>query len=232
MIVRRADDTVHLITQPDHAALSRRIMERWTPLLTEPRRASILLAIGEHDNGWREPDEHPALDRHGHVVDFVNAPAKLKQEVWPRGVEYLADDPLAAALVAQHAITVYDRFRGDPEWVSFFPEMEARRERHRARAALSQDRLASDYAYVRIGDLISLTFCVAWTETQHYGDVAVRLESDRQVAVTPRALADGEMRIEVRAKEIQRDPFDSEAAFREALAAAPTVTLTGIVMGR
>ena len=32
----------------------------------------------------------------------------------------LTDAPWAAALVAHHAITVYDRFRADPAWDDFF----------------------------------------------------------------------------------------------------------------
>jgi hypothetical protein len=229
MIVRAAAGLAHLITQPDHAALSGRIMENWAPLAGESRRASILLAIGEHDNGWTEPDQHPTIDANGRVVDFVNAPAKLKQDVWPRGVETLAADPLAAALVAQHAITVYDRFRGDPEWTTFFAEMEIIRDEHRARAGVSQDVLAADYAFVRIGDLISLTFSMAWRDTQSYDGVTVRLEGDRHVIVTPPALDVPELPIEVVARQLRGEPFESDAEFREALDRAPTVMLQGVV---
>jgi hypothetical protein len=229
MIVRPAVGVVHLITQPDHAALSGRIMEHWAPLAGEPRRASILLAVAEHDNGWREPDHHPALAADGRVVDFVNAPAALKQGVWPRGVDALAADPLAAALVAQHAITVYDRFRGDAEWSSFFAQMEAIRDEHRARAGVSEDVLATDYAFVRIGDLISLTFCVAWREAQRFDGVTVRLQGDSQVVVTPRALDVTELRIEVAARELRVERFESDETFLQALDSAPTVTLHGVV---
>ena len=55
MILRHTASTLHLISQPDHAALARRVMERWAPLHDADRRASILLAIEEHDNALVVP---------------------------------------------------------------------------------------------------------------------------------------------------------------------------------
>jgi hypothetical protein len=40
-----------------------------------PRRDAILLAIAEHDNGWREVDVAPIVDEAtGRIHDFVSAP--------------------------------------------------------------------------------------------------------------------------------------------------------------
>ena len=104
-------------------------MEHCVPLATRPRRDAILHAIAEHDNGWAEEDAAPRVNpATGQVFDFVTAPASVRQIVWPRGVARLAGDPWAAALVAQHAITVYDRFRPESEWAPFFAEMEAARD--------------------------------------------------------------------------------------------------------
>ena len=73
MIVRTSDHVWHLITQPDHAALARRIMERFVPLHDVERRASILLAVEEHDNGWRELDAAPTVNpANGQIFDFVS----------------------------------------------------------------------------------------------------------------------------------------------------------------
>src|SRR3954454_8829585 len=159
MIVRPAEETVHLITQPDHAALAREIMEHCVPLTELPRQASILHAIGEHDNGWREPDEAPETEpTTGAILDFVSARAEVRQGVWPRGVARLHDDPWAAALVAEHAIVVYDRFRAHDGWTVFFTEMEATRDRLIAGAGLELAELQNDYRFVRLGDLVSLAF--------------------------------------------------------------------------
>ncbi len=232
MIVRAAGTSILLITQPDHAALARRIMEHCTPLHAEPRQASILLAIGEHDNGWQEPDSEPALDDEGLVIDFVRASNHLKQSVWPRAVARLADDPFAAALVAQHAVTVYDRFRSDPDWSAFFPQMEDLRDRDTERAHVPAAEVLRAYAYVRVGDLISLTFCNAWTDAQAYADWTVRLTADDRVTVSPWRFDRGEFAIAVQSRTLPASPFRSPAEFLENLARAPERTLTGVVASR
>jgi hypothetical protein len=233
MIVRPGNGVLlHLVTQPDHAALARRIMEHCEPLARAPRRESILLAIGEHDNGWRELDEQPAIDANGRVVDFMTASTEAKQAVWPRGVARLAAaDPLAAALVAHHAVTIYDRFRGDPEWSAFFPEMQTMRDRLLASAGLAVDALLHDYAFVRVGDLISLTFCTKWQDKPSYDRWKVSGEDDR-VVVTPDPFDASEIAIEVSAWELPDRSFESDSAFRESLANARRVTLKGVVESR
>ncbi len=228
MIVRPAADALHLITQPDHAALSRRIMEHWVPLADHPRRASILLAIGEHDNGWREPDDTPTIDARGRVVDFVNIPVPIRQAIWPRGVARLAGDPWAAALVAQHAITVYSRYRSDAEWSTFFARMEATRDEWVEASRLPLATLLDDYPFVRLGDLLSLTFCTGWTDPQHYDAWTVVHHADR-VVVTPDGFAEGALHMKVPAVELPSQPFPSEGRLRAALATAPRVTLTGVI---
>jgi hypothetical protein len=227
MIVRAAGDAVHLITQPDHAALSRRIMDHWRPLADEPRRASILHAIGEHDNGWREADREPALDREGRFVDFVAAPAEGKQAVWPRGVARLAFDAWAAALVAQHAIAVYDRYHADSAWVAFFSEMERARDGLVEAAGLTLDELLGDYVFVRLGDLISLTFCAGWADEQVYDRWRVRLAGDSDLTVEPFEFDAEEFALEVDAVELRGGPFTSSEGLRAALAGAHGVTVRG-----
>ena len=121
MIVRPFADRLELITQPDHARLARTIMDHCVPLQNRTRRDAILLAISEHDSGWAGPDAAPVVNpATGRVFDFMNAPPGVRQAVWPRSIAALEGDPWAAALVAQHALTVYDRFRSDRDWTSFF----------------------------------------------------------------------------------------------------------------
>jgi hypothetical protein len=231
MIVRPAAGLIHLITQPDHAALSYRIMERWASLADHPRRDAILRAVAEHDNGWREPDAKPDIDpRTGRVVDFVNAPASVKQEVWPRGVARLAGNPWTAALVAQHAITVYDRYRTDREWTAFFAEMEASRNGFIYDAGQTLDVLRRDYVFVRLGDLISLTFCTAWADDQRLDGWCIRL-SGSYVQVAPDPFEGREIPIVVSAVELIDKPFRSDTEFRDAWRTAPAVLVRGHARG-
>lgn len=235
MIVRPAGPSQLLITQPNHAALAARIMHQWCAggFPDARRRSSILLAIEEHDNGWREVDTAPVLDAEtGRILDFINAPEPIRRAVWPRGVERLAETPYAAALVAQHAVHIYRRHRGDPPWAPFFSQMEALRDRHlRAAGPLALDDLLRDYAFLRIGDLVSLTFCNGWSE-QQLDDVryAIRFDGTR-LTITPDPFDGRQIVIEIAARELANRPFRSRSEAHDAFSSAREVTVTGIALG-
>jgi hypothetical protein len=231
VIVRASQGSIQLITQPDHAHLARRVMERCAPLAPRPQRAAILRAIAEHDNGWTEEDAAPRVNpTTGQIVDFVNAPAEVRQRVWPRGVARVADDPWAAALVAQHAVVVYDRFHSDPEWVPFFARMTGLRDEMMGASGGTLDDLALDYTFVRLADLISLTFCTGWTDEQGFGGWTVHL-SGASVVVAPDPFNGAVIPLEITAKVIRHERYVSDHALRAALSEAESTMVRGVVIG-
>jgi uncharacterized protein DUF3891 len=236
MIVRLTGSSQFLITQPDHATLAATIMRGWRTggLLDSPRLAAILLAIEQHDNGWSDVDAAPLVDEQtGDVVDFVAAPAEIRRALWPRGADRLASTPYAAALVAQHAVHVYRRYRGNPDWAQFFLEMESRRDRYRDRAAVTPDDLMREYFFLRIGDLASLTFCNGWTDPQvddSGSGYTVRLDGPR-LTIAPDPFGGHEVRLEIAARELPRRAFRSAAEAREAFRAAEATVIVGVAIG-
>lgn len=229
MIVRPRHESILLITQPDHAHLAGLIMARSAGLHEHPRRASILRAVADHDNGWREEDDRPMVHREsGEVVDFVTAPLAVRHRVWPRAVERLKEDPWAAALVAQHAITVYDRYRPDRAWDDFFAEMEGARDAILRVIAGRLEDLQSDYVHVRLGDLISLAFCTGWSDEQRFGEWTVQLHGD-DVRVAPDPFGGVDVPLRIDARELRRRTFRSDEDLRHTIRQAPVVTLTGRV---
>jgi hypothetical protein len=228
VIVRKTSDSLQLITQPDHAHLAGAIMQHSVALASHPRRTSILLAITEHDNGWTEPDSAPLIDpATGVPLDFISAPNAVRQGVWPRGVARLAHDPWAAALVAQHAIAIFDRYRGDSEWAGFFAEMERMRSEDRSDGP-SMDDLEADYRFVGLGDVISLTFCNGWTDEQRFDAWRIRLTGSR-VSVLPDPFGGSTVPFQVDAREIGQRRFRTDGELRAALAAAPAIRLEGVI---
>ena len=229
MIVRQTSDTFQLITQPDHAALAAAIMEHSVALAAHPRRASVLLAVAEHDNGWSEPDAAPLIDpATGVPLDFISAPNVVRQGVWPRGVARLAGNPWAAALVAQHAMVIFNRYRSDPAWTQFFVEMETMRRDMVETSGLLLPDLLADYWFLGLGDLISLTFCNGWTDLQEFDPWSVRLSSS-QVFVSPDPFDGSTIPIAIEAQEIPKRHYRDEAALREARAASHITTLRGVI---
>lgn len=208
-------------------------MERCTALAPRPRRDAILHAIGEHDAGWAQEDAAPSVNpRTGAVADFVSVPIRVRHAVWPRTIAQLADDPWAAALVAQHALTAYDRFRSDAEWTTFLAEMESARAAMARAGGIPLEELAADYAFVRLGDLISLAFCTDSTDEQRFGGWSIQLSGSR-VVVTPDVFGGQEIPIEIGAREIRQQLFRSDAELRSEVSGfSRTVTLQGDVAGR
>ena len=222
MIVRHEGSAQLLITQPEHAALAGRIMRHWVAggLPDSPRRTEILLAIDEHDHGWLTMDAAPLLDpRSGLVLDFMQVPDDVRRGVWPTGVERLARVPYAAALVAQHAIHVYRRYRPDPAWLPFFTDMEARRDRHLQADSTSLDLLLRDYPFLRLGDLASLVFCNGWKDPQEEAGYTVTLAGSR-VVITPDPFGGRIVEIDITAR-VLPVPWPSASSAEAAIAAAP-----------
>ena len=229
MIVRPAGDTLQLITQPDHARLAGEIMQHTIALAEHPRRESILLAITEHDNGWTEPDAAPLIDpATGVPLDFISAPIAVRQGVWPRGIARLAHNPWAAALVAQHAIAIFERYRSDNAWRQFFTVVESARQTMVGASGFSLEELQADYRFLGFGDLISLTFCNGWSDAQQFDAWSVRLLGS-QVVVLPDLFNGRSIPIAIAAKAIRRRPFRNDADLRDELAAAPSTTVKGLV---
>lgn len=234
MIIRRFSSSQQLITQPAHAALAARIMQNWQVdhFPESPRRASILKAIEQHDDGWAEVDETLVIDEGtGQLLDFIDLPDGLKRET-SRGIERLSSDPYAAALVAQHRLHVYRRYAEHPEWSAFFAQMTATRDSYLGTAGHSSlDELLRDYTLVRAGDLASLAFCNNWTDVaaEECG-YAMRLEGTT-VFVAPDPFGGRTIAIDIDAREIGSQTFGSASAARRVVASAPIVRLHGLVKG-
>jgi hypothetical protein len=229
VIVRATGDVLYLITQPDHAALARRIMDQWVNdgLPASPRRASILRAVEEHDHGWLEVDAAPIVDlATGRIADFITAPLHVRQEIWPRGVTRLGEDPWAAALVAQHAIHVYARYTDDPDWQLFFTTMADLRSTFLGHTGLQLEVLLDDYKFLRLGDLISLAFCNAWTDEHRHGPYTIRCQ-DSAIAVSPDPFGGMPMAIDVRARVLPNRAFRDDADAASAWRDGRTTTLQG-----
>ena len=233
MIVRTDLDPPLFITQPDHAAVAATIMRGWKSggLPESPRYTAIMLAIQTHDNGWQEVDAEPCLDpATGEVLDFVHVPEEVRHGVWTRGVARLNGEPYAAALVAQHAVHIYRRMRQQSGWRQFFVDLTAARDAHLAASHETLETLQREYAFLRLADLASLTFCGVDTggQAQEMG-YDIRLDGSRLV-IAPDPFAGASFEIEITGRELASS-FPSVADARAAWQSAPRRTISGVATG-
>lgn len=232
MIIRRDVASLLFITQPDHARLAADLLNQWQGLADHPRRAPLLLAAREHDNGWRELDEELVFDSaEGRAFDFITAPDAVKQAVWPRGVDRLAErSPYAAALVAQHALFVYDSHRDEPSWSQFFATMRGRRDDLRAGAGHTEEELDADYPFLSIVDLLSLTFCNGWGDDHERFSTRSHCD-DRGLVIAPFPFATDDVPLRVRARRLADRRYASAADLRAAFEEAPLEIIEGRARG-
>ena len=235
MILRTEPGTFLLIPQPDHARLAAEIISAWMPggLPESARRDQILLATREHDNGWMEEDAETIVDAAGDPVDFVGAGREVKERVWPRGVGRLAAaHPYVAALVAQHALTVYGDHRPKPEWHRFFETMAAQRAVLLARAGdEAAATIDEDYQFLRMADLLSLAFCDRWKEPVDYAGYHIALTGET-LHVTPDPFGGARIPLRVLARQVPRRRYASSADLRAALDEAEMVMVEGEAVGK
>lgn len=201
-------------------------------LSDSPRRDVILFATGRHDDGWADDDRAPLVDEAtGRLLDYVHAPDEVRRAIWPKGVERLSADPYAAALVAQHAMHLFDKYRADPGWQDFFDRMGRARDAHLAAAApLTAGDLQRDYFFVRTGDLLSLQVCDQWLEPQPNGAYRSRWDGVR-LTIAPDPFDGGQVALSVTARQLPNRRFASRRDALTAFGAAPAVTLSGIASG-
>jgi hypothetical protein len=223
-----------LVKQVDHAALAWRILEAWRRdgFPNSPRREVILLAARRHDDGWIEDDEAPIVDKaSGDVLDYVHAPDDTRRAIWPRGVAALQESPYAAALVARHALHIFERYRPDPAWRDFFDRMERLRD-NRLRDAVPRTagELETDYFFVRMADLLSLQFCDDWHEPQTLGEYESRVDGQR-LTIDPDPFEGQSVPLSVPARLLPACRFSSRREAAAAFAAAAEVTLAGVASG-
>lgn len=238
MIVRDEDPSYLLIAQHDHARLARDIVAaiRTEPALDTPSRDTILFATREHDNGWIEVDLEPTIEpATGRPCDFISGPARVKHELWPRGIRRAAQvDPRAGALIAQHAVTVYAYRAGEPEWQAFFGPITAMRDdllnRIGASEGAAREAFDREYRSVRLGDSFSLQFCNGWTKAQETFDYRAELRGSSLV-ISPDPFAGASVPLRVMARRIPARRYASDGDLRQAVAHAIPELLEGEARG-
>lgn len=213
-------DQLRIITQPDHARLASELLSLWRThgLPEHPRRDSLLFAVREHDNGWREADAAPWIDPvHHRPFDFLTYPEEARRELWQRGMARFADgDPLVALLIAAHAEAIHQPLGAS--WQALFETLEAQRQEWLERAGIDQATLQDDYRWLRLADSLSLAFCTRRDDPLAGPIVTAGVEGEF-LRLDPFPLA-GTTTFQIPARWVPNRPYDSDSQFGGELARA------------
>jgi hypothetical protein len=228
MIVVTEQDTWLFITQPDHAAFAAELLSLWRAegVPDHPRRAALLFAVREHDNGWREADAAPRWDqerRRPH--DFLTMPREARIEIWERGVSRFAGErPEAALLITRHARRLHRDRRGDAEWVGLLETLDELERGLVEATGATEAEIAADDRLLDRADLLSLAACNGWTDPFERHGVRARLR-DGILSLDPFPLA-GATTFRVPCRRIPIRDYGGDAALGGELAAARWGDLT------
>lgn len=163
-----AAPTLRVVTQNDHAHLSAEILGLWRDddLPQNPRRATILRAAREHDNGWRENDAAPRIDpASGRPRDYRTAADDDRRTIWSRAIDrYREDEPAVAALILAHALRLHHDREDVPAWRPLIESWRALASELSEALVLNPALLAADYRLVDIADTLSLALADRWRE--------------------------------------------------------------------
>ena len=188
-------DQFRMITQPDHAHFSGELLSLWRAdgLPEHPRRAGLLFAVREHDNGWREADAAPRWDsERNRPHDFLTLPTRERIEIWERGTcRFATERPYAALLITRHALQLFSGRRQDEDWASFIAFLDDFEGSLMAETGVSREDLEADYRWIDLADLISLAACNGWRDpSERYGwRIEPRDGNVRAIALDPFPLA-------------------------------------------
>ncbi len=134
MLRRTVGTEIWCVSQPDHAAVSGYLAQHWgngdfsgpgyyAPYPEPERlRAETVLAIAEHDNGWREWEANPQLDpASGLPLDLSQMSQADGLERWRLGVPRMREShPYAALLISSHAYWLHAPRVGMESDTTFF----------------------------------------------------------------------------------------------------------------
>jgi len=223
MIVLPDDGLLRITTQADHAHLAGEIASLWRAdaLPENPRRADVLFAAREHDNGWRETDSAPWVDLEtGRPHDFLTLPDGPRIELWRRGIErHAARRPYAALLICRHAASIHRDRRGEEAWdEGLFEPLDELAEELLETTGASAEQVATDARFLTLADRISLTACNRWHEPFELAGVRGRLAGET-VHLAPFPLA-GATTFRLRCRSITDRPYSDAVDLIGALASA------------
>lgn len=238
MIANPTPDGWEILYQPAHALLSAQIAGYWRAAARPPRWDETLVAVAQHDNGWKEWEELPRLTEAGAPVNFTEMALPDAIEQWHRGVARgYHQSSWVGLLISIHGTALYEVHRGKSEALDrFLDEQHAQQKRWIDVLGASEEEIRAAYAMVRWTDWFSLV--LGWRRVPADGtpvDVgegpdgisyAIRQRPDDTLTVEPWPFDPDSFTLTTEARHVAHHTFADSAALAAALAAARPAILT------
>ncbi len=212
-MIRRRDNPTIIITQTAHGWLAGQLAAHWGNnhfhLPIDPHE--LMLTASNHDQGWRQWEQHPKLNVHHRPTDFLEMPVDEHLAIWRRSIACVESQTrYGALLVSRHARFLNGRraaTRRDThsDWRKLTAFCGEQREWETARLndlrqtaffAPFCEPACYDVAFrlLQIFDWLSLLLCMDTVTESVIADVPAQSPVER-VSITLKPLADGALTI-------------------------------------
>ena len=240
MIRRESGEGWTLITQPNHAFLSSRIMNFWGNEDFEAITPGdeVMLAIKEHDCGWEKTDSVADLNpRNGYPRNFMEMPPESQFEIWSECFERFAGEhPYACALIALHFSELNERtISRNPDNEAAVSLREKIREFLRRSLGIRagegnpNEHLPADIRtnlrFLQVGDMISLALCrgsksvaIPDVPVNYLGDtveIALSSQDGLNYTVCPNPFSQDSLHFDISGRRLGKKSFGAQAELRE-----------------
>jgi Protein of unknown function (DUF3891) len=151
------------ISQPTHAALSRRLAAALNGRLFGQVPEEVIAAIGNHDAGWAQSDLSALEDvEHSSPLSFISTSAAISVNAWRRSIaEAQSRSPLSAFVIRSHFCMLAPR-DGDSEHERFTEQETERLQQTALEVAYSAPDQKRFVDLLGFCDLLSLHLCSGW----------------------------------------------------------------------
>ena len=241
MIRRESDEGWVLITQPDHAFLSSRIMSFWgnEDFETITPGDKVMLAIREHDCGWEKTDSAADFNpENGYPRNFMEMGTESQFEIWSECFErHLGEHPYSCALIALHfsqfnernilrnpgdkeAVLLRDKIRG------FLRESLGIRVGEGSLSGYLPADIRTNLRFLQVGDIISLALChgtrsvtIKDVPVNYLGDtteMTLFSEDGLNYTVSPSSFSRDSLRFDISGRKLEKRSFGEQAELKEA----------------
>lgn len=168
MIIFERENSYIMVTQNDHAKVSKEIAENCKDdyFFSEKRKKEVLLAIQEHDRGWIVPDANPIWnDKTGEPYSFIDYPTDLKVSFYKKGLDEVEEMSKYAALLCSFHYTSFVQDADESAVQDFWEEEKKRQNLLTSELGIGhEDNTKETMMYhldlLKFSDFISLYICL------------------------------------------------------------------------
>jgi hypothetical protein len=193
LFVAKSNGKLRIISQQDHADFAAQFAAHWgNSSFSVPRPyESMIIATGEHDNGWWEYDLRPLVDENGEPINFFHVPRELHSKFYKNGIDrVIGQDKYAGLMVVMHTIGLFNERYGtdkgpipppflmdDPRYKDFLKTMESERKELLTKLESSEefktfsaaDMIWRNYRLLQVFDRLAIHFC--WVDEPSDGSI-------------------------------------------------------------